>query len=92
MTTELQGVMARYEEAGIRYKQAVLASLNGDSGGEAIRAAIREFQEASAALKRARGVPARAPHPVPARAARAERTAAAPAFGFALVRRLLSVG
>ena len=52
MTTELQRAMARYEEARIRYRKAVLASLDGASNGETIRDAIRSFQRASADLKR----------------------------------------
>ena len=52
MTTELQTAMARYEGARIQYRKAVLASLNGTTGGEAIRAAIIDFKSASADLKR----------------------------------------
>ncbi len=93
MTTELQHVMARYEDARIQYKKAVLASLNGDANGEGIRAAIREFQQASAALRRLTGA---APRPAPA-AHRVRATAAAKRpersfVGAALFRRLLSVG
>ena len=58
MTTELQRAMARYEEARIQYKKAVLASLNGASNGEAIREAIQKFQKASADLKALRTEPA----------------------------------
>ena len=68
MTPELQHAMAQYEDARIQYKKAVLASLNGTSrlrslapspggsasNGEAIRQAIRQFQDASAELKRHR--------------------------------------
>ena len=63
MTTELQRVMARYEDARIAYKKAVLASLNGDSSGESIRQAIREFQAASADLRRVTGAPPPAARP-----------------------------
>ncbi len=52
MTPALQRAMAQYEEARIRYKKAVLASLNGSSNGDAIREAIRKVQGASAELKR----------------------------------------
>lgn len=72
MTTELQHAMARYEEARIAYRKAVLASLNGESNGDAIRDAIKNFQVARAQLKRvggAAGQPAAAPAPAPARAA-----------------------
>jgi hypothetical protein len=58
MTTELQHAMARYEEARIAYRKAVLASLNGDSNGDAIREAIKAFQVARAELKRVQTVPA----------------------------------
>ena len=68
MTSQLQHAMAQYEDARIQYKKAVLASLNGTSrlrslapspggsasNGEAIRQAIRQFQDASAELKRHR--------------------------------------
>ena len=57
MTRELQHAMAQYEEARIRYRRAVLASLNGESNGDAIREAIRGFQAARAELAR-RGGPA----------------------------------
>jgi hypothetical protein len=55
MTTDLQRTMARYEDARIAYKKAVLASLNERSRGENIREAIREFQKASADLRRLTG-------------------------------------
>jgi len=58
MTTELQRAMARYEEARVQYKKAVLASLNGASNGDAIRHAIQSFQRASSELKRLQGSPA----------------------------------
>lgn len=69
MTTELQHAMARYEEARIAYRKAVLASLNGESNGDAIRVAIQNFQVARAELKLVGGaapaqavaVPQRAP-------------------------------
>lgn len=86
MTTELQTVLARYEDARIEYKKAVLASLHGESGGEAIRRAIVEFQEASAALRRTTGRPVRQPRAAP----REVRETAA--NGFAFFRRLLDVG
>jgi len=57
MTTELQHAMARYEEARIAYRKAVLGSLNGDSNGDAIREAIKRFQIARAELKRMGGLP-----------------------------------
>jgi hypothetical protein len=82
MTRELQHAMAQYEEARIRYRQAVLASLNGGAGaasGEAIRQAIQQFQAARAELAR-HAPPAQ---PAPARAHRRE------SFPFKFVRRLL---
>jgi hypothetical protein len=92
MTTELQRVMARYEEARIEYKKAVLSSLNGGARGEAIRQAIRNFQDASSELRRVTGAPAR-PASSPNRAARtAPAPRQAPSFGFAFFRRLLSAG
>src|SRR5512146_2592796 len=66
MTTELQRVMARYEEARIAYKKAVLASLNGDSTGESIRQAITRFELAGAELRRITGAPPRVRRPAPA--------------------------
>jgi hypothetical protein len=97
MTTELQRVMARYEDARIEYKKAVLSSLKGDSRGEAIRQAIRDFQTASAELKRVTGKPvASAPRPpvVPHRLSRPlTMNRAQPAFsGFSFLRSLLSAG
>jgi ribosomal protein L12E/L44/L45/RPP1/RPP2 len=81
MTKELQHAMAEYEEARIRYRKAVLASLNGESNGDAIREAIQAFQAARAELAREGGAPvASAPKAEPARAA-------SPAWSF--VRRLL---
>jgi len=84
MTTELQRAMARYEEARIRYKKAVLASLHGGSSGAAIREAIVAFQAASAHLKRL----------TPAERSPAEEVVPAESAtsGWALVRRLLKVG
>lgn len=82
MTSELQKAMARYEDARIDYKKAVLASLHGASNGESIRQAIVKFQEASAELKRLQGSPAAAPA-----VAEAEETSAFP--GWQLFRRLL---
>jgi hypothetical protein len=94
MTTELQRVMARYEEARIEYKKAVLSSLNGEARGEAIRQAIRDFQEASSELKRITGAPVRTPRPATSsnRAARAAPIRQAPSFGFSFFRRLLNAG
>jgi hypothetical protein len=95
MTTELQRVMARYEDARIQYKKSVLSSLNGDASGDAIRQAIRNFQEASSELRRVTGEPARAPR-LAANVHRAARPVSvrreAPSFGFAFFRRLLSAG
>ena len=82
MTTELKQAMVRYEEARIRYRTAVLDSLNGAGGGDAIRAAIREFQRASAELKRL------TPRPQPEPAEPVAETATFP--GWTLVRRLLT--
>ncbi|HTP27112.1 MAG TPA: hypothetical protein VMK12_15835 [Anaeromyxobacteraceae bacterium] len=65
MTCELQRAMARCEEQRIRYRQAVLASLRGISTGEAIRLAIRDFQQASAELERLKRVPRPLPRPPP---------------------------
>ncbi len=59
MTTELQRAMARYEDARIAYKKAVLASLSSRARGENIRDAIREFQSASTELRRLTGAPPR---------------------------------
>lgn len=76
MTTELQHAMARYEEARIAYRKAVLASLNGESNGDAIRDAIKAFQVARAELKLVGGesaeAPAAAPAPAPSPARREE--------------------
>jgi hypothetical protein len=80
MTTELQRVMARYEDARIAYKKAVLASLNGDSSGESIRQAIREFQAASADLRRVTGAPP-APRPSTAPPTMSARVRKAPRAG-----------
>lgn len=64
MTPQLQRAMAQYEEARIQYKKAVLASLNGESDGEAIRRAVRNCQAASAWLKRYQAA-SPTPPPVP---------------------------
>jgi hypothetical protein len=64
MTVELQHAMAQYEEARARYRSAVLASLNGESNGDAIRAAIQSFQLARAELARHDGRATAAPAPV----------------------------
>jgi len=82
MTTELQRAMARYEEARIQYKKAVLASLNGASNGEAIREAIQKFQKASAELRALRALPEE-----PAADARNEPSSFP---GWQFVRRLLA--
>jgi hypothetical protein len=70
MTNELKRAMARYEEARVRYRKAVLASLDGASNGDVILAAIRDFQRASAELKQlsppAKAPPASSPPPEPA--------------------------
>jgi hypothetical protein len=73
--------MARYEDARIAYKKAVLASLHGASNGESIRQAIVKFQEASAELKRLQDAPA------PVLANDEAETSAFP--GWQLFRRLL---
>ena len=52
MRPELQRAMARFEEARFHYRKAVLASLNREGEGAAIRQAIRSFQDARAELKR----------------------------------------
>jgi hypothetical protein len=62
VTNELKRAMARYEEARVRYRKAVLASLDGASNGDVIRQAIREVQRASSELKRLAP-----PTPAPAR-------------------------
>ena len=63
MTSELQRAMARYEEARGRYKQSVLASMQGASTGDDIRRAIKEFQAANAELRRLRPPKPAAPPP-----------------------------
>jgi len=85
MTTELQRAMARYEEARIQYKKAVLASLGGTSNGEAIRQAIQSFQRASAELKRLTASPAAPPQ-------RRYEEDAEPSPVWGLMRRLLKAG
>jgi hypothetical protein len=97
MTTELQRVMARYEEARIQYKKAVLNSLQESSRGEGIRQAIRDFQQASADLRRVTGAPVRMPQPTlathrPRPTARQANDGQASFGGFAFFRRLLSAG
>ncbi len=52
MTPELQRAMARYEEAYLEYRRALLASRGHACDGAAIRQAIRAFQDARAELKR----------------------------------------
>jgi hypothetical protein len=61
MTPELQRAMARYEEARIQYRKALIASRDGAPQGAAIREAIREVQRASAELKRHRPEPPPSP-------------------------------
>jgi hypothetical protein len=85
MTTELQRAMARYEEARIQYKKAVLASLNGASNGDIIRQAIQSFQSANADLKRLTAPP----RPLPERKQQ-EEPEPFPVWGF--MRRLLKAG
>jgi hypothetical protein len=85
MTTELKRAMVKYEQARIRYRTAVLASLNGASNGDAIRESIQAFQRASAELKRLSPQPE--PVAVPREAPEAENESSFP--GWALVRRLL---
>lgn len=89
MTNELKRAMARYEEARVRYRKAVLASLDGASNGDAIRQAIRDFQLASAELKRVSPPPAR---PVPRLDPKPDAVPAEEpvATAFATVRRLVS--
>jgi len=84
MTTELQRAMARYEEARILYKKAVLGSLNGASNGDAIRQAIQEFQSASAELKRVTAAPSPG--------ARSNRQDVVSFPGWNLFRRFLKAG
>ncbi|GEJ56136.1 hypothetical protein [Anaeromyxobacter diazotrophicus] len=89
MTSELKRAMARYEEARVRYRKAVLASLDGASNGDVIRQSIRDFQRASAELKRLAppaAVPAR---PLPAPEVRPE-PAEALATAWSSVRRAVS--
>ena len=81
MTSELQRAMARYEEARGRYKRSVLASMQGESTGDDIRRAIKEFQAANAELRRLRP-----PSPPPPRAPVEERPSLTP---LELVWRLL---
>jgi hypothetical protein len=94
MTTELQRAMAQYEEARIRYKKAVLASLNGESSGDAIRQSIVVFQKASAELRRLTGPTRPAAVIGPVGEATVTRMRAqdeqSPFPGWAFVRRLLS--
>ncbi len=85
MTTELQRAMARYEEARILYKKAVLGSLNGAANGDAIRRAIQEFQSASAELKRVTAAPS--PR---ARSSRQDEAVSSPSWN--LFRRFLKAG
>ena len=87
MTTELQRAMARYEEARIQYKKAVLASLGGASNGGAIRRAIQDFQGASSALKRLTAAPAPVPT-VPS----TPQDESEPFPGWGFMRRLLQTG
>ena len=89
MTTELKNAMAVYEDARVQYRKAVLASLHGQSNGDAIRAAIRAFQDARGELIRLGGLPG-IETPVPTAARRSRETSGAGAWGF--MRRLLPVG
>jgi hypothetical protein len=52
MTPELQRAMARYEEAYLEYRKALLASHGHSCDGSAVRQAIRAFQDARAELRR----------------------------------------
>ena len=61
MTLELQHAKAQYEEARIRYRQAVRGSLAGASNGDAIREAIQAFQVARVELARLSTGPAPVP-------------------------------
>ena len=85
MTTELQRAMARYEEARIHYRKAVLASLNGASNGDTIREAIRSFQRANADLKRLT-----APPPAPRAVRVVPDPEPSPSAAWAYIRRVLS--
>lgn len=85
MTTELQRAMARYEEARIQYRKAVLASLHGASNGDAIRRAIQSFQRANSELKRL--TPSEPPLPEKKKQDELEPF---PVWGF--MRRLLGAG
>lgn len=91
MTNELKRAMARYEEARIRYRKAVLASLGGAANGDVIRQSIRDFQRASAELKRV-SPPTRSPGPrVVVPEARPEREVLAAAWS-SLRRAVSGVG
>ncbi len=88
MTHEMKRAMARYEEARVRYRKALLSSLDGASNGDVIRQAIRDIQRASSELKRlapAAPAPAR-PVAEPAVAPAEERIATA----WSSLRRLLT--
>jgi hypothetical protein len=84
MTAELQRAMAQYEEARIRYKKAVLASLAGASNGGAIRRAIQDFQGANSALKRLTDAPPAMPSK--------PQDDSEPFPGWGFMRRLLKAG
>ena len=83
--------MARYEEARGRYKQAVLASLNG-AHGDAIRKAIAEFQAARAELARLQPPPPAPARPAAPRSAARTSTRRVAMPAWSLVARLLSAG
>ena len=87
MTTELQRAMARYEEARIRYRKAVLASLNGASNGDTIREAIKSFQRANADLMRLTAPP---PAPRALRVVPDPSPEPSPSAAWAYIRRVLS--
>jgi hypothetical protein len=89
MTTELQRAMARYEEARVQYRKAVLASLAGASNGDAIRQAIQSFQRANTDLERLAGRPPAPPAPRPEKRQR-RAPEAFPVWGF--MRRFLKAG
>ncbi len=89
MTTELQRAMARYEEARVQYKKAVLASLAGASNGDAIRKAIQAFQRANADLRRLTGSPQPQPQP---RAEKEPRREPEPLPVWGFMRRFVKAG
>ncbi len=89
MTPEVQRAMARYEDARYQYRRAVLASMTHSSDGQAIRQALRSFQDARAELRRLQ-----APRPKPPPLPRKPRPApaSAPAQGWCAFLKLLKAG